>query len=118
MPSTDTTDTASVTLDMLSTTELLEANKTLLAVRQIFSLQATRFRAFGGVGGEQVRAWAARQVLQMDEEIFAIVMELDDRDLSGDEDAQLERDIAIQEAYDVLPFENPFEVKVSRRAAV
>ncbi|SFV32281.1 hypothetical protein SAMN05216456_1597 [Devosia crocina] len=109
------TPAGGVTLDMLTTTELLEANKTLLAVRQILNLQATRFRAFSGAGGEQVRAWATQHLQRMDEEIFAIAMEFDNREMAN-EDEEVERDIAIRESYDVLPFENPFGVKVSRSA--
>lgn len=104
-------------LSAMSATELLEANKTALAVRQVFNLQATRFRFRGATGGEQVRSWASRQVHRLDEEIFAIVMELDNRDMTGDQDAEHERDIAIQESYDVLPFGNAFEVRVCRRSA-
>lgn len=107
----------SVTYDMMTPTDLLEANKTLLAVRQIMNLQATRFRHGGGRGGEEVRQWATEQVEKLDEEIFLIVMELDNLDLSGDEDGQLARDIAIRESFDVLPFDLPFEVRIVRRVA-
>lgn len=104
-----------VTLDMMMTTELIEANKTLLAARHLFCLQATRFRAYGGTGGEQVRGWANQHLQQLDEEIFSIVMELDNRELAN-EDEELEREIAIRESYDVLPAGQPFDVKVLRRA--
>jgi hypothetical protein len=101
----------------MSSTELLEANRTALAARQLFNLQATRYRFSGAAGGEQVRAWACQQVLRLDEEIFTIIMEMDSRNLSGDEDAKAERDIAVAEANDLLPYDAPFKISVTRKGA-